>query len=116
MSRPDTRTNSSTDPDHREDKRDHHLAASPQPTLTTDTTDDVLIIGGSVAGLSAALQVGRTRRRVRVLDTNLPRNRFAHAAHGLLGHDGRAPAAILADARAQLAHDPTGTRNTALQC
>lgn len=92
MSRPDTGTTS----------RSHTEVASP-PHRTDETTDDVLIIGGSFAGLAAALQLGRARRRVRVLDTGLPRNRFAHAAHGLLGHDGRTPAAILADARAQLA-------------
>ena len=39
--------------------------------------DDVIIIGGSFAGLAAALQLGRARRKVTVLDTGLPRNRFA---------------------------------------
>jgi thioredoxin reductase len=64
---------------------------------------DVTIIGGSFAGLSAALQLGRARRRVSVLDTGLPRNRFAAHAHGILGHDGKPPRTILAEARAQLA-------------
>ncbi len=48
--------------------------------------DDVLIIGGSFAGLAGALQLGRARRKVTVLDTGLPRNRFAGHSHGLLGH------------------------------
>ena len=39
--------------------------------------DDVIIIGGSFAGLAAALQLGRARRKITVLDTGLPRNRFA---------------------------------------
>jgi thioredoxin reductase len=39
--------------------------------------NDVIIIGGSFAGLAGALQLGRARRKVTVLDTGLPRNRFA---------------------------------------
>ena len=65
--------------------------------------DDVLIIGGSFAGLAAALQLGRARRNVTVLDTGLPRNRFAGHSHGLLGHDHKPPLDILAAARQQLA-------------
>ena len=69
--------------------------------------DDVIIIGGSFAGLTAALQLGRARRRVTVLDTGLPRNRYASEAHGVLGHDGTPPATLLAAAREQLR--PYGT-------
>ena len=65
--------------------------------------DDVIIIGGSFAGLAAALNLGRARRQVAILDTGLPRNRYASHAHGLLGHDGKPPHEILAEARAQLA-------------
>ncbi|TIV99953.1 MAG: NAD(P)/FAD-dependent oxidoreductase [Mesorhizobium sp.] len=68
--------------------------------------DDVIIIGGSFAGLAAALQLGRARRKVTVLDTGLPRNRFAGRSHGLLGHDHRPPLDILAEARRQLARYP----------
>lgn len=63
---------------------------------------DVIIIGGSFAGLAAATQLGRARRDTLVLDTGLPRNRFSPAAHGILGHDGVPPREILAKARAQL--------------
>ena len=63
--------------------------------------DDVIIVGGSFAGLAAATQLGRARRKVTVLDTNLPRNRFAAAAHGVLGHDGTSPMALRALARQQ---------------
>src|SRR6201997_2871607 len=69
--------------------------------------DDVIIIGGSFAGLAAALRLARPRRKVTVLDTGLPRNRFAGRSHGLLGHDHKPPLEILAGARQQLARYPT---------
>lgn len=69
--------------------------------------DDVIIIGGSFAGLAGALQLGRARRKVTVFDTGLPRNRFAEHSHGLLGHDHQPPLEILALARSQLARYPT---------
>ncbi|WP_175507018.1 NAD(P)/FAD-dependent oxidoreductase [Bosea sp. CRIB-10] len=69
--------------------------------------NDVIIIGGSFAGLAAALQLGRARRKVTVLDTGLQRNRFAGRSHGMLGHDHKPPSAILTEARRQLAHYPT---------
>jgi len=69
--------------------------------------NDVIIIGGSFAGLAAALQLGRARRKVTVLDTGRPRNRFAGHSHGLLGHDHKPPLDILAEARQQLARYPT---------
>jgi thioredoxin reductase len=69
--------------------------------------DDVIIVGGSFAGLAGALQLGRARRKVTVLDTGQNRNRFARHSHGLLGHDHRLPADILADARRQLERYPT---------
>lgn len=68
---------------------------------------DVIIIGGSFAGLAAALQLGRARRKVTVLDTGLQRNRFAGHSHGVLGHDHKPPSEILAAARQQLARYPT---------
>lgn len=69
--------------------------------------DDVIIIGGSFAGLAGALQLGRARRQVTVLDTGLPRNRFAGHSHGLLGHDHKPPQEILTAARQQLARYAT---------
>lgn len=68
---------------------------------------DVAIVGGSFAGLSAALQLARARRRVAVFDTGMRRNRFAAESHGFLAQDGRAPEEIVADGRAQLATYPT---------
>ncbi|QUY48078.1 NAD(P)/FAD-dependent oxidoreductase [Serratia plymuthica] len=69
--------------------------------------NDVIIIGGSFAGLAAALQLGRARRNVIVLDTGRQRNRFAGHSHGLLGHDHKPPLDILAEARQQLTRYPT---------
>lgn len=57
---------------------------------------DAVVIGGSFAGISAALYLARGRRQVTVVDEGLTRNRFAAAGHGLLGHDGRPPAEIQA--------------------
>lgn len=45
---------------------------------------DAIIIGGSYAGLSAAIQLVRARRRVLIIDDGKPRNRFAARAHGVL--------------------------------
>lgn len=70
-------------------------------------TFDVIIVGGSYAGISAGMQLARARRRVLVMDTGLRRNRFARASHGFLGQDGRDPAAIVDDARAQLLAYPS---------
>jgi thioredoxin reductase len=68
---------------------------------------DAIVIGGSYAGLSAALQLARARRKILVMDSGQRRNRFAERSHGFLGQDGRAPGAIAADARAQLMKYPT---------
>jgi thioredoxin reductase len=68
--------------------------------------NDVIIIGGSFAGLAGALQLGRARRKVTVLDTGLQRNRFAVRSHGVLGHDHKPPSDILTEARQQLARYP----------
>ncbi len=68
---------------------------------------DVIIVGASFAGVSAALQLARARRRILLIDAGLPRNRFAKEAHGILGHDGKAPDAIMAEALTQLLSYPT---------
>ena len=61
---------------------------------------DTIIIGGGVAGLSAALMLGRARRRVLVIDAGRPRNRFAAHMHAVLGHEGIDPAELLRIGRA----------------
>ncbi|USX13144.1 NAD(P)/FAD-dependent oxidoreductase [Oxalobacteraceae bacterium OTU3CAMAD1] len=71
------------------------------------TEFDVIVIGGSYAGLSAAMQLARARRRVLVIDAGQRRNRYATHSHGFLGHDGREAAAIATDGRAQVMKYPT---------
>ena len=56
---------------------------------------DTIIIGAGAAGLSAALMLGRARRRVLVIDAGAPRNRFADHMHAVLGHEGMEPAELL---------------------
>lgn len=70
---------------------------------------DAIIVGGSYAGQSAALQLARARRSILVMDEGVRRNRFAAHSHGFLGQDGRDPAAIAADARKQLLAYPNVT-------
>ena len=63
---------------------------------------DVIIVGGGPAGLSAALVLGRCRRRVLLCDAGHPRNEKSLAVHGFLSRDGTAPAELLDCARQQL--------------
>jgi thioredoxin reductase len=63
---------------------------------------DCIVVGGGPAGLSAALTLGRARRRVLVLDSGAPRNYAAREMHGVLGHDGLPPAQLRAKGREEL--------------
>ncbi|MBI1259386.1 MAG: hypothetical protein GC204_18115 [Chloroflexi bacterium] len=74
---------------------------------------DVIIIGGSSAGLSAALILGRSRRHVLVIDNGRPCNRFSHASHGFLTRDGVRPTDLLQIARDQLVPYETVTQQSA---
>jgi thioredoxin reductase len=64
---------------------------------------DVVIVGGGPAGLSAALVLGRCRRRVLVCDDGHPRNAASRALHGYLTRDGVAPSELLRIGRDELA-------------
>ena len=66
-------------------------------------TYDVVIVGGGAAGLSAALVLGRARRRVAVVDAGAPRNAPAAHMQGYLSRDGMPPAELLAVGRAEVA-------------
>lgn len=70
---------------------------------------DVIVIGGSYAGMAAALQLVRARRSVLVIDAGERRNRYASHSHGFLGQDGVPPGEIAANARRQLEAYPTLT-------
>ncbi|MGW5307493.1 FAD-dependent oxidoreductase [Streptomyces griseoluteus] len=66
-----------------------HASHPPHPTMERHC--DVAVIGGSAAGLAAALQLSRQRRGVVVVDDGTPRNAPAAHMHGYLGHEGVAP-------------------------
>lgn len=63
---------------------------------------DVAVVGGSAAGLAAALQLGRQRRSVIVVDAGEPRNAPAAHMHGYLGRDGEPPSTLLAAGREEV--------------
>lgn len=52
---------------------------------------DCMIIGGGPAGLSAALTLGRARRKVALVDNGTNRNRVTQESHGFLTRDGIKP-------------------------
>jgi thioredoxin reductase len=62
---------------------------------------DVVVVGGGAAGLSAALVLGRARRRIAVVDAGAPRNAPAAHMQGFLSRDGISPADFLAAGRAE---------------
>lgn len=68
---------------------------------------EVIIVGGSYAGLSAALSLGRARRKVLVIDAGKPCNRQTPHSHNLLTHDGQSPAEISTEAKADVLKYPT---------
>jgi len=68
---------------------------------------DCIVVGAGAAGLSAALVLGRARQRTLVVDAGGQSNREAHGIGGLLGQDGRPPAAFYAAGRDELAAYPT---------
>ena len=72
-----------------------------------DMDFDVIIIGGSYAGLSAALALGRATRKVLIVDSGKPCNRQTPHSHNFLTHDGDTPAAISAKAKADVLKYPT---------
>jgi thioredoxin reductase len=65
---------------------------------------DVVIVGGGAAGLSAALVLGRARRRVAVVDAGSPRNAPAAHMQGFLSRDGLPPSELLAIGRREVEH------------
>ena len=71
--------------------------------LAATTSFDTIIVGGGPAGLSAALLLGRSLKRVLVIDSGKPRNAVSHGANGFLSRDGIAPLELLQIGREQLA-------------
>jgi thioredoxin reductase/SAM-dependent methyltransferase len=69
---------------------------------TVERHCDVAVVGGSAAGLAAALQLGRQRRLVIVVDAGDPRNAPADHMHGFLGRDGAPPSELTAAGREEV--------------
>lgn len=75
---------------------------------------DVIVVGGGPAGLSAALMLGRCRRRVLLCDDGKPRNRHSRALHGYLTRDGVAPLELNAIGRSELEQYGVEWRNVSV--
>ncbi len=69
---------------------------------TVERHCDVAVVGGSAAGLAAALQLGRQRRSVIVVDAGDPRNAPASHMHGVLGREGGPPSELTAAGREEV--------------
>lgn len=68
---------------------------------------ECIVVGGGAAGLSAALVLGRARRRTLLVDAGEQSNLPSHGIGGLLGHDGRPPAELYAIGRRELSAYPS---------
>ncbi len=74
----------------------------------SDKTDfEVIIVGGSYAGLSAAMALGRSLRNTLIIDANKPCNRQTPHSHNFLTQDGKTPSEISQVAREQVAQYPS---------
>jgi len=80
---------------------------STDTTNPTAATWDCIVIGGGAAGLSAALVLGRARKRTLVIDAGRQSNAVSTGIGGLLGHDGRPPADLYAIGRDEVTGYPT---------
>ncbi|MFL9926862.1 NAD(P)/FAD-dependent oxidoreductase [Herbaspirillum lusitanum] len=68
---------------------------------------DVIIVGASFAGISAAMQLLRARCTVLLIDSGKPRNRYAKSAHGFFAQDGKSPFELQQEGLRQLLKYPT---------
>jgi len=75
--------------------------------MNNPTNFDIIIIGGSFAGLSAAMALGRAMRKVLVIDSGKPCNAVTPHAHNLLTHDGEQPGTIALQAKEEVSKYPT---------
>lgn len=75
--------------------------------MKNDKNFEVIIIGGSYAGLSAAMSLGRSLRRVLIIDSGLPCNRQTPHSHNFITHDGEKPVVIAEKAKEQVLNYPT---------
>ena len=70
--------------------------------MTTSNEYDIIIIGGSYAGLSAAMALGRSLKNVLIIDSGQPCNKQTPHSHNFITHDGETPAAISKKAKEQV--------------
>ncbi|GEL11122.1 Thioredoxin reductase [Flavobacterium glycines] len=70
--------------------------------MTDNKNFDVIIVGGSYAGLSAAMSLGRALRNVLVIDSGLPCNRQTPHSHNFITQDGEKPGVIAEKAKKQV--------------
>lgn len=75
--------------------------------MENDKNFDAIIIGGSYAGLSAAMALGRSLRQVLIIDSGLPCNRQTPHSHNFITHDGEKPSVITQKAKEQVLSYPT---------
>lgn len=71
-------------------------------TMTDNKNFDVIIIGGSYAGLSAAMALGRSLKNVLIIDSGKPCNRYTPHSHNFITHDGDVPGEIAIKAKEQV--------------
>jgi thioredoxin reductase len=76
-------------------------------TMIRQPDFDVIIVGGSYAGLSAAMSLGRSRRKTLVIDNGKPCNEQTPHSHNFLTQDGKTPGEISAIAKQQVQHYET---------
>ena len=72
------------------------MTQNEQQSVSENFDADVAIIGGGAAGLAAAVALGRSLRKVIVIDDGHPRNAPAAGAHNVLGNEGISPLELLA--------------------
>ncbi len=77
---------------------------------------DVVVVGAGPAGLNAALVLGRARRRVVVIDEEMPRNRVTHESHGFLTRDGISPKEFRRIAKEQILKYPSVSFESDIVC
>jgi thioredoxin reductase len=83
------------------------LAFEKNRTMEDNSNFDVIIIGGSYAGLSAAMTLGRSLRNVLIIDAGDPCNKQTPHSHNFITHDGATPAVISQKAKIQVLKYPT---------
>lgn len=78
------------------------LKFSKYTPMTDNNSYDVIIVGGSYAGLSAGMALGRSLRKVLILDSGKPCNIQTPHSHNFITHDGQTPTEITAYAKEQV--------------